>query len=117
MLHHLFESELCSVFTVRSSVLRAGLPDVMEDGDEDSLRGLTLECKPASVFGLSRWQSQLQLMGSSYRGQSDSVSEILRDGAPDEVTVHAQESWIAASPGRGSVAFSKLEHEGSRKRS
>ena len=34
-------------------------------GDEDSLRGVTLECKPFSVFGLSRWKSQLRLIDSS----------------------------------------------------
>ena len=31
MLNNLFESELCSGFIARPSVLRAGLPDVMED--------------------------------------------------------------------------------------
>ena len=48
------------------------------DGDEDSLRGVTLECKPFNVFGMSCWKSQLQLIDSSYREQSDHVLEILK---------------------------------------
>ena len=31
------------------------------DGHEDSLRGVTPACKPFNVFGLSRWNSRLEL--------------------------------------------------------
>ena len=56
------------------------------DADEDALREVTLECKPFSVCGLTRWNTQLQLINSCYRGQSDSVSDSLRTGTPCEVS-------------------------------
>ena len=52
----------------------------------DVLRTLTLKGKAFHVFSFEKWNSQLRLIKGCYSGQENVVSELLKVGAPDEMS-------------------------------
>ena len=80
-----------------------------------------LERKLFSLYSLSRWKIQLQLIDSCCRGQSHSVSELLKIGSPCEVSplFARRRLRLPRLPRRFGdlcVLFLKLKHKDSRKR-
>ena len=122
MLRHLFESELCSVFVARPSALRAGLPDVMEywtlreyvestllRAAPNSARRQSLQAERLCIFDQETLEACAFAFGSM-DGDTDSLrgvnSEKLCSGR-GPCPIHTQETWIAASPGRGSMTSAR----------
>ena len=58
----------------------------MKEYDLDVLRTLTLTGKVFQVFSLQEWKSQLRLIDGCYNGHKNLVSELLKVGAPDEIS-------------------------------
>ena len=52
----------------------------------DVPRTLTLKGKAFHVFSFEKWNSQLRLIKGCYSGQENVVSELLKVGAPDEMS-------------------------------
>ena len=59
----------------------------MKEPELDGLRKLTLTGKIFHVFSLQDWKSQLGLIDGCYAGHQNMVSELLRVGAPDEISL------------------------------
>ena len=59
----------------------------MKEPELDGLRKLTLTGKNFHVFSLQDWKSQLQLIDGCYKGHQNMVSELLRVGVPDEISL------------------------------
>ena len=58
----------------------------MQECDLDVLRTLTLTGKVFQVLSLQEWKSQLRLIDGCYNGHKHVVSELLKVGAPDEIS-------------------------------
>ena len=58
----------------------------MKECDLDVLRTLTLTRKVFQVLSLREWKSQLRLIDGCYNGHKNEVSELLKVGAPDEIS-------------------------------
>ena len=58
----------------------------MKEPELDGLRKLTLTGKIFHVFSLQDWKSQLRLIDGCYEGHQNMVSELLKVGAPDEIS-------------------------------
>ena len=58
----------------------------MKEYDLDASRTLTLKGKAFHVFSFRQWKSQLRLIEGCYSGQKNEVSELLKVGAPDEIS-------------------------------
>ena len=58
----------------------------MKEYDLDVLRTLTLTGKVFQVFSLQEWKSQLRLIDGCYNCNKNLVSELLKVGAPDEIS-------------------------------
>ena len=58
----------------------------VEEPELEVLRTLTLTGKVFQVFSLQEWKSQLRLIAGCYNGHENLVSELLRVGAPDEIS-------------------------------
>ena len=58
----------------------------MKELELDGLRKLTLTGKIFHVFSLQDWKGQLRLIDGSYNGHQNMVSELLKVGAPDEIS-------------------------------
>ena len=52
----------------------------------DALRTLTLKGKAFHAFSFRQWKSQLGLIEGCYSGRKNVVSELLKVGAPDEIS-------------------------------
>ena len=58
----------------------------MKEPELDGLRKLTLTGKTVHVFSLQDSKSQLRLIDGCYNGHHNMVSELLKVGAPDEIS-------------------------------
>ena len=58
----------------------------MKEPELDGLRKLTLTGKIFHVFSFQDWKSQLRLIEGCYKGHQNMVSELLKVGAPDEIS-------------------------------
>ena len=58
----------------------------MKEPEVDGLRKLTLTGKIFHVFSLQDWKSQLRLIDGCCNGHKNVVSELLKVGAPDEIS-------------------------------
>ena len=58
----------------------------VEEPELEVLRTLTLTGKVFQVFSLQEWKSQLRLIAGCYNGHKNLVSELLRVGAPNEIS-------------------------------
>ena len=58
----------------------------MKEPELDGLRKLTLTGKIFHVFSLQDWKGQLRLIDGCYKGHQNMVSELLKVGAPDEIS-------------------------------
>ena len=58
----------------------------MKEPELHGLRKLTLTGKIFHVFSLQDWKSQLRLIDGCYKGHQNMVSELLKVGAPDEIS-------------------------------
>ena len=63
-----------------------GLLTKNKEPELDGLRKLTLTGNIFHVFSLQDWKSQLQLIDGCYKRHQNMVSELLKVGAPDEIS-------------------------------